>query len=96
MLLLNHKMFADEALKFNFISEIFNANELNTKIWPKIEKFSELPKGSMKACKRLSQEPEIQRLLDVCEMEMDELAQRQVSEEAINSMMNFINRKSKL
>lgn len=94
MLMLNHKMYADEALRFNFVSEIFSGAELDGKIWPKIEQYARLPQQSMRACKRLSQE--IDTLVTVCEMELDELGERQQSEEAINAVMAFFNRKSKL
>lgn len=94
--MLNHKMSADEALRFNFVSEIFDDIELHEKIWPKIERFTKLPQESMRACKRLRQKTEIETLSTVCEMELDELGERQQSEEAINAVLIFFNRKSKL
>lgn len=89
-------MTAEEALKFNFVSEVVNTSELTTKIWPRIEKFSELPKESVRVSKRLMQKFDLDTLEKACDDEMVELYKRQDSEEFMNAVISFMNRKSKL
>lgn len=96
MLLLNHKLTAAEALKFNFVSEVFTNSELSTKLWPRIESFSKLPKDSIRISKKLMQKIELAELKQACDDELAELYKRYDSEEHIDAMKNFMNRKSKL
>lgn len=96
MLMLNHKMSADEALKFNFVSEVFTTSELSTKLWPRIENYATLPKDSMRASKYLLRKFDLAELEKACDDEMVELYKRQDSEEFMNAVINFMNRKSKL
>lgn len=96
MLLLNHKMSASEALKFNFVSEVFAPSDLSTKLWPRIEHFATLPKNSMRVSKQLVKKFEIDHLLRACDEEMAELYKCQDGEEFMNAVINFMNRKSKL
>lgn len=96
MLLLNHKLTAAEALKFNFVSEVFAPSELSTKLWPRIEDFSKLPKDSIRVSKKLMQRFDLVALEKACHDEMVELYKRQDSDEFANALINFMNRKSKL
>lgn len=96
MLLLNHKMSADEALKFNFVSEVFTTSELSTKLWPRIDNFATLPKDSVRVSKHLLKKFDLAELERACDEEMVELYKRQDSEEFMNAVINFMNRKSKL
>lgn len=96
MLLLNHKMYADEAVRFNFASEIFTKSELNTKIWPRIEGYAKLPKESLKVTKKLMKQFEINDLEKAWSDEFKELHERIESEEAANAVFEFMNRKNKL
>ena len=96
MLLLNHKLHAAEALKFNFVSEVFNTSELDTKIWPKIEEWSRLPKQSIKVSKNLMNKFDQKLLEELFEMEVDQLHKRFQEEDAANAIVKFMSRKSKL
>jgi len=96
MLLLNHKMNANEALRFNFVSEVFTTSELATKVWPRIEGYATLPKDSMRVSKMLLQKFDLVELERACDEEMIELYKRQDSEEFMNAVFNFMSRKSKL
>jgi len=96
MLLLNHKMSAAEALKFNFVSEVFTTSELATKLWPRIENYATLPKDSMRVSKKLLKKFDLVELEKACDDEMVELYKRQDSDEFMNAVINFMNRKSKL
>lgn len=96
MLLLNHKMSAKEALQFNFVSEVFTSSELTTKVWPRIETFATLPKNSMKVSKMLMKKFDLDKLEKACDDEMVELYKCQDSDEFMNAVISFMNRKSKL
>lgn len=92
MLLLNHKLTADEALKFKFVSEVFAPADLDTKIWPKIEKFAELSMESMMVCKKLNFQMDQDHLEKACENEMKELRRLKMKQE----LKNAENKQSKL
>lgn len=96
MLLLNHKLTSNEAVKFNFVSEVFTSSELTTKLWPRIENFSKLPKDSMRISKKLMQKFDLAELERACDEELVELYKRFDTEECMNAVINFMNRKSKL
>lgn len=95
MLLLNHKLTANEALKFNFVSEVFSPAEIQTKLWPRIESFSRLPKNSMLVSKKLMRSRELGMLEKVRKEEMVELYKRFDSDEFKSALSKFANRKSK-
>lgn len=96
MLLLSHRMTAKEALQFNFVSELFTKNELETKIWPKIQSFTELSKESIAVCKKLNQQVDRDNLIKAIEREMLELNKRLTSEDFFNSLIKFHGAKSKM
>lgn len=96
MLLLNHKMSAEEAVRFNFVSEVVPRAELDTKLWPKIDAFAKLPPQSLLATKRLLRKFETNHLQNALNDELDQLYKCFESEEFINALGNFFSRKSKL
>lgn len=96
MLLTNYKMSAQEALEYNFVSEIFKDDELDSKIWPRIEKFAKLPKESMQVTKSLIKHNEVEVLDRVMVREIEALEKRWESEEFMNAIVQFMNRKSKI
>ncbi len=89
-------MTANEAHKFNFVSEVFTTSELATKVWPRVENFATLPKNSMRVSKKLMKKFDLDQLERVCDEEMIELYKCQEGEECMNAVINFMNRKSKL
>uniref|UniRef100_A0A336M0Y5 CSON009794 protein n=1 Tax=Culicoides sonorensis TaxID=179676 RepID=A0A336M0Y5_CULSO len=95
MLLLNHKMTADEALQFNFVSKVYEPAE-SEKVWKEIEKLAELPLQSIITTKKLIKKYDLKILEEVNQMEATELCERFMSEEAIAAIINFNSRKSKL
>lgn len=95
MLLLNHKLSANEALRFNFVSEVFTQSELTTKLWPRIENFSKLPRNSLFVGKKLIRKRELDKLEQARQDEKVELYKRFESEEFKNALTKFMNRKSK-
>lgn len=91
MLLLGHRMTAEEALRLNFISEIFAPEELDEKIWPKIVKLANLPPEAIKVNKRMIIDHDRKVLKDACDSELEELKKRLSSKEGIEYMMRFLN-----
>ncbi|XP_063700728.1 enoyl-CoA delta isomerase 2 [Culicoides brevitarsis] len=95
MLLMNHKMSAEEALRFNFVSEIYDPRD-SAKVWKKIEELAELPLQSIKTTKALVKKYDLKVLEEVNNMEAKELIERFTSEEAMEAIINFNTKKHKL
>lgn len=95
MLLLNHKMTAEEALNFNFVSKVYDPKEVG-KVWKEIEKLSELPLESIKVTKGLIKKYDLKVLEEVNKTEAEALVERFTSEEAMEAIINFNTKKHKL
>ncbi|XP_055376923.1 enoyl-CoA delta isomerase 2 [Condylostylus longicornis] len=92
MLLCNHKLTADEALKFNFVSEIFQINEID-KIWSKLIEFSKLPIGALRTTKELIQNIDKNELEKAILNEADALQQRWYTNEFFEAINSYFNSK---
>lgn len=93
MLLFNHKMSSLEALKTGFVSEIFKSSELESKIWPRLENYSQLSQSSMMETKALIKRNELEILNRVNKEEGAALTARWTSGEAVHAIMEFMQRK---
>lgn len=89
-------MHAKEALQFNFVSEVIPKRDLDEKLWPRIEQFSQLPRGSLGVTKQLMKKFEIAELEEALKVELDELFKRFSSQEFMDALVNFMSRRSKL
>ncbi|XP_055624943.1 enoyl-CoA delta isomerase 2 [Toxorhynchites rutilus septentrionalis] len=96
MLLLNHRMSAQEALEFNVVAELFKREDFESKLWPRILQYGKLPVGSIKATKQLMRKFESDKLEEANEREAQVLAKRWFTEEAMQAIVNFMSRKSKM
>lgn len=99
LLLLSEKMTAEEGLQYNVISRVFeNQEEMNRVVWPLIEGYSELPRGSLKTTKSLMRKHNcsVEELQEVNKRELEVLGQRLLSDEVVEATMNFLTRKSKM
>lgn len=96
MLLLNHKLTADEAYAFNMVSKVFTRNELETVLWPQLIRQSKLPVESLKVTKSLMHRFVSDELRQACDFELSELYKRFESPDFIEALLNFMQRKSKL
>lgn len=96
MLLVNHKLTAQEAYEFNFVSKVFTASELDTILWPQIREMSKLPSNSIQVTKKLMTNFDRKDLQKSCDDEIEELYKRFESEDFITGIANFLQRKSKL
>lgn len=94
MLMLNHKLTAQEAVKYNFVAEIYNNEQ---EVWEKLKQIDQLSLGSIKANKKLLRKFTINELEEANKLEIEELARRANSEEALLAIMRFSQvKKSKL
>lgn len=99
LLLLSEKMTAEEGLRYNFVSRVFQDQaEMDRVVWPLIQQYSELPKESLKATKRLVRKHNgsVEELLEVNKVELKELGARLKSGEVAEAAMKFLTRKSKM
>ncbi|XP_039447898.1 enoyl-CoA delta isomerase 2 [Culex pipiens pallens] len=96
MLLLNHRMTAPEALRFNVVAELYKQEEFETKLWPRILRYGELPIGSIRASKQLMARFERDDLEEANKREVEALSKRWHTDEAMNAIINFMSRKSKM
>lgn len=96
MLLFNHKLNADEALKFGFVSAVFKQSEIESTLWPRIEEMAKLSTASLKVTKSILKKFETKRLEDVLELELEELYKRFDSPDFYDGLSKFFERKSKL
>lgn len=95
LLLLSRPLSAREAFARGFVSEVFGADELLTKLWPRLEKLPELAQQSLRGTKRLMRQWNETELLGAVEQEMAVLRERMQSEEAMAAVMQFMSRSRK-
>lgn len=86
MLMLNHKMSANEAYQFGFVAEVYKDVE---EVHEKLKQIGHLPVGSIKANKRLMRKFTIAELEAANLSEAEELGERFKSEEAFNAIIRF-------
>uniref|UniRef100_A0A182THQ1 Enoyl-CoA hydratase n=1 Tax=Anopheles melas TaxID=34690 RepID=A0A182THQ1_9DIPT len=96
MLLLNHRLSAQEALQFNVVAAVVKKDELETKLWHQILEYGKLPIGSIKATKRLTNRFQRDQLHEANDRETEALMGRYQTEESMNAVMEFMMRKSKM
>lgn len=96
MLLLNHKLSANEALQFNFVSQVYTKSELDSMLWPKLQEQSELSRESIGVTKKLITKFNQNDLDKACDTELEELSKRFLSEDFAQAVANFLQRKAKL
>lgn len=95
MLLLNHRLTAQEAYQFNFVSKVIPHSELNQFI-EELKKFGTLSINSVKTTKALLTRNFKHVLRDCNSMECNQLIECSQSDEFIETIMKFMSRKSKL
>ncbi|GAB0092629.1 enoyl-CoA delta isomerase 2 [Sergentomyia squamirostris] len=95
MLLLNYKLTAQEALRFNFVSSIFTIDKIDSEVWAKIDEFARLPQQSLMITKSLMQKFDIDQLDAVNNAELEALKERFTSEDCMNAVMEFLQKKER-
>ncbi|XP_069701226.1 enoyl-CoA delta isomerase 2-like isoform X2 [Periplaneta americana] len=92
MLLFGHKMYAQEAKDYGFVTEVFPHATFEQEVWPKIEQFTQFPKQSMMASRRLMRDMIKEDLHKANKEECKQLRIQMNSEESFNAAMAFMNR----
>uniref|UniRef100_A0A182Q7N2 Enoyl-CoA hydratase n=1 Tax=Anopheles farauti TaxID=69004 RepID=A0A182Q7N2_9DIPT len=94
MLLLNHRMTAQEALQFNVVASVVKREEIESKLWPQILEYGNLPIGSIKTSKMLVNRFQRDKLYEANDLEAEALLGRYQTEESMNAVMQFMMRKT--
>ncbi|XP_058059097.1 enoyl-CoA delta isomerase 2 [Anopheles bellator] len=96
MLLLNHRMTAQEALRFGVVADVIKYDEISSKLWPRVLEYGALPIGSIMTSKRLINRFHREQLFEANENETKALSARWQTEEAVSAVMSFMMKKSKM
>ncbi|NWI90712.1 ECI2 isomerase, partial [Pitta sordida] len=96
MLLFNKKLTAAEACAQGLVTEVFPDNSFQKEVWARLEAYASLPKNSLAVSKQLLRSMEKEKLHAVNSKECEVLKERWLSDECINAVVSFFQRKSKL
>ncbi|NXL15825.1 ECI2 isomerase, partial [Setophaga kirtlandii] len=96
MLLFNKKLTAAEACAQGLVTEVFPDSSFQKEVWARLEAFASLPKNSLAVSKQLLRSMEKERLHAVNSRECEVLTERWLSDECVNAIVSFFQKKSKL
>ncbi|XP_062986403.1 enoyl-CoA delta isomerase 2-like isoform X2 [Elgaria multicarinata webbii] len=96
MLLFNKKITADEACTQGLVTEVFADSTFQAEVWTRLKAYANLPKNSLALSKQLIRSVEKEILHAVNSRECDQLVERFFSDECMNAITSFFQRKSKL
>merc|ERR1712198_146015 len=95
MLMFGRKLTAEEAQRQGLVARIYPHDSLD-QAWAQVYKWAKLPPGAMTTAKALIRDPVRKQLHKANETECKVLSERLKSDEAIEAIINFLSRKSKL
>ncbi|XP_074064731.1 enoyl-CoA delta isomerase 2 isoform X2 [Macrotis lagotis] len=96
ILIFGKKLTAQEAYARGLITEVFPDSSFQKEVWTRLKAYSQLPPKAMSSSKQLIRSFEKETLHRINFEECTLLCERWRSDEFINAIVNFINRKSKL
>ncbi|NXM15320.1 ECI2 isomerase, partial [Ploceus nigricollis] len=96
MLLFNKKLTAAEACAQGLVTEVFPDSSFQKEVWARLEAYASLPKNSLTVSKQLLRSMEKEKLHAVNSRECEVLTERWLSDECVNAIVSFFQRKSKL
>ncbi|XP_013918393.1 PREDICTED: enoyl-CoA delta isomerase 2, mitochondrial [Thamnophis sirtalis] len=96
MLLFNKKLTAAEACSQGLVTEVFPDSTFQKEVWARLKAYANLPKKSLAVSKQLIRNMEKEKLYEVNSQECECLVERWLSEECMNAIMSFLQKKSKL
>ncbi|XP_041269190.1 enoyl-CoA delta isomerase 2 isoform X2 [Onychostruthus taczanowskii] len=96
MLLFNKKLTAAEACAQGLVTEVFPDRSFQKEVWERLEAYASLPKNSLAVSKQLLRSMEKEKLHAVNSRECDVLTERWLSDECVNAIASFFQKKSKL
>ncbi|XP_043575422.1 enoyl-CoA delta isomerase 2, mitochondrial isoform X2 [Chiloscyllium plagiosum] len=96
ILLFNKKLTAAQACELGLVTEVFPDSTFQKEVWKKLHAYAKLPKNSLAFSKQLIRGVEKEKLHAVNAQECERLVERWLSEECMNAIMGFFEKKSKL
>ncbi|XP_012819853.2 enoyl-CoA delta isomerase 2, mitochondrial isoform X1 [Xenopus tropicalis] len=96
MLLFNKKLTAQEACNLGLVAEVFPDGSFQKEVWERIKDYSTLPKNSLAFSKQLIRVNEKEKLHAVNIQECERLKERWLSEECMNAIISFFQKRAKL
>jgi peroxisomal 3,2-trans-enoyl-CoA isomerase len=96
MICFNKRVSASEAESMGLVTRVFDRSTFMTETGLLIKSYSELPIGSLIAAKKLIRKAESEALHRANKSEVEELRPRWGSEECLQAVLNFFQRKAKL
>ncbi|NXE36642.1 ECI2 isomerase, partial [Ptilorrhoa leucosticta] len=96
MLLFNKKLTAAEACAQGLVTEVFPDRSFQKEVWARLEAYASLPKNSLVVSKQLLRSMEKEKLHAVNSRECEVLTERWLSDECVNAIASFFQKKSKL
>ncbi|NXB05005.1 ECI2 isomerase, partial [Cnemophilus loriae] len=96
MLLFNKKLTAAEACAQGLVTEVFPDSSFQKEVWARLEAYASLPKNSLAVSKQLLRSMDKEKLHAVNSRECEVLTERWLSDECINAIVSFFQKKSKL
>uniref|UniRef100_T1D9W4 Peroxisomal 3,2-trans-enoyl-CoA isomerase-like protein n=1 Tax=Crotalus horridus TaxID=35024 RepID=T1D9W4_CROHD len=96
MLLFNKKLTAAEACSQGLVTEVFPDSTFQKEVWARLKAYVNLPKKTLAVSKQLMRNVEKEKLYEVNSQECECLIERWLSEECMNAVMSFMQKKSKL
>ncbi|KAG8571620.1 hypothetical protein GDO81_011723 [Engystomops pustulosus] len=96
VLLFNKTLTAREACNVGLVTEVFPDATFKKEVWSKLIDYATLPKNCLALSKQLIRKVEKEKLHAVCEREFELLNTRAYSDDAINAVQRFFQRKSQL
>ncbi|XP_018425955.1 PREDICTED: enoyl-CoA delta isomerase 2, mitochondrial-like [Nanorana parkeri] len=96
VLLFNKKLTAHEACQLGLVTEVFPDSTFQKEVWERLNSYSSLPKNSLAFSKQLTRAPEKEKLHAVNREECERLKERWLSEECMNAIISFFQKRVKL
>ncbi|XP_026698040.1 enoyl-CoA delta isomerase 2, mitochondrial isoform X2 [Athene cunicularia] len=96
ILLFNKKLTAAEACAWGLVTEVFPDSTFQKEVWARLEAYASLPKNSLAVSKQLLRGMEKEKLHAVNSKECEVLQERWLSDECMNAIVSFFQKKAKL
>ncbi|KAG8442441.1 hypothetical protein GDO86_011285 [Hymenochirus boettgeri] len=96
VLLFNKKLTAQEACNVGLVTEVFPDCSFQQEVWQRLKSYSCLPKNSLALSKQLIRANEKEKLHAVNHQECERLKERWLSEECMNAIISFFQKRAKL
>ncbi|XP_042318402.1 enoyl-CoA delta isomerase 2-like isoform X3 [Sceloporus undulatus] len=96
VLLFNKKLTAAEACSQGLVTEVFPDNAFQKEVWIRLKEYASLPRNSLTVSKQLLRSMDKDKLHEVNSQECVCLQERWTSDECLNAVVSFFQKKSKL